>query len=722
MSVSTRYLRCLFYVLLFRCDASLESVWRLVEDLENEDSTNTTAHLHGQSLAILLEAELRIAHGRRIIKLSSNDLIAMKTQKYRSVFDYIQKSKMLLTVDCCRLLMREFAMFQDGVGATKLLELMRSQNVVPDSEIYQKAILAIVRKKSLTAQAVSLVEEMKAQNIKVPVPILSSMARWSFKKDFDNDYGDIVYWIERIFADNLNPNFHVLTVMVQYYFKVVSERNAIPDKRFSDLMERVFAHFGSNFSSKRRPVTSDDVAARFSSILFSQQQECAAAYVILINYLISRNNLEGAVAAIRRARSTNPIRSTRVYAEILRAAVLAKNQAVLDSVVQLIIADEIVLDRQILHKLVRADFERGDFDSGFELLKIWLESRDTPRSSRTAISDEIITDLMDVLSSKCEYQLVFKFYEFAKNYVQFGPKSTSKLISLTEPKDGVSAYASVENPALCDAIAELTGAPNDSLHEPISKFLPTHTDTFHPHYSALDILSEYLQQPSSRVDLAVCSAVVRSLIVNKMPKSIIPEIFHRFQAANVKIDSQLLVLTTEAFAKAGDAEGTQWTMSLLRKLQLEAPPLPWTTQKDVWRRMWLAHLRAASKSGDLDASEAAVRELCALCLPNTLPERVRLQKLREMDDVLTLDFSVLGSDNRKKVLQAVDHLLIANVRKGKTDRVKRLLVLMREQDAVPSLSALKLMFNKGLEEHANDVMGPNWLLSTILAHTKDVAK
>ncbi|KAJ3376902.1 hypothetical protein HDU84_009261, partial [Entophlyctis sp. JEL0112] len=220
MSVSTRYLRYLFYVLLFRCDASLESVWRLVEDLENEDSTSTTAHLHGQSLAILLEAELRIAHGRRIIKLSSNDLIAMKTQKYRSVFEYIQKSKMLLTVDCCRLLMREFAMFQDGVGATKLLELMRSQNVVPDSEIYQKAILAIVRKKSLTAQAVSLVEEMKAQNIKVPVPILSSMARWSFKKDFDNDYGDIVYWIERIFADNLNPNFHVLTVMVQYYFKV----------------------------------------------------------------------------------------------------------------------------------------------------------------------------------------------------------------------------------------------------------------------------------------------------------------------------------------------------------------------------------------------------------------------------------------------------------------------------------------------------------------------
>ncbi|KAJ3080293.1 hypothetical protein HK100_010185, partial [Physocladia obscura] len=262
--------------------------------------------------------------------------------------------------------------------------------------------------------------------------------------------------------------------------------------------------------------------------------------------------------------------------------------------------------------------------------------------------------------------------------------------------------------------------PSKSAERITSFFSPSNgvyrDATFYPPVGPLELLNELNRNLT--LDNAVCSAAIHAVVRTKVPFSIIPMLLERLEANGATVTPEILCFTAEAFAAARNLEGIEYVMRALRETNIKI------TRKDdcsfnsktlkrertegqfreVWKRVWMASLTAASRVGNVEAVEIAMRGFYAVCSQ---------KKSATMNKIAGINVDSIGSEDRSMIMRAIDKLLAAQARKRDHYGVKKILAIMRDQDAEPSTTTLRILYMKGLEEKVNEVMGNNWLMEVI---------
>ncbi|KAJ3026866.1 UNVERIFIED_CONTAM: hypothetical protein HDU68_004923 [Siphonaria sp. JEL0065] len=730
--LNSDFLRYWLYTLIYRERMPLDQVWKLVEDLpvlkqpleqsQNQPTCSTgpttTATRQSHQRTRLSNSSLKFlfeAHHRLNSQIQHQDLY---------FFEYIAKNEVKLTPRLCESLMHECAYFSNPFAARKLMNLMDSQSVQSTAETYNLFIIALTRHVGLNniskGELREVLSRMKDRKVVPSVRIYNSLARWgSDGSSFDDGEASEEARLERVKAmleAGVVPDLSTATVMVQSCLKKYDlKADYILDDRLKEMLDIVFDAAANGEVKAKSPadgqaaplnsMTVADMMEQFTELVFkySRAQESSAAVVIITTYTLAQpGGIEKAVELLPRIRNLPMKQSSRVYGELLRGALIVSREDLVKKISQAMISEGVVPDKYVYHQLIKADFERGKFEEGLKLLDSLFAMNKGLRSNLMMVDDFMVADLISFLGKMGEYEMVFVIYGRFKNGGsgedhQLGPRALSKILDFASPVFGE------------DHLNEST-APLDDNRSPIPpRKYPsvTRNTTFFPPVSAIEIISDYTSQPGAQIDSAVCSAAISAIIRSNQPPSMIPQLLKKFESCGVKLSPSLLCYTAEAFASTRNLEGVEWVIRILDEFSIESG-MTTVVEREVWRRVWMANLSAASKLGNVDAVEAAIRGLCIACMPKHVKiaqERRRMQ--------FGIDLEVLSDLDRSRIMRAVDGLLGAKARNRDVHGVKSLLVIMRDQVAVPSERTLRLLYNKGLEKETDSVMGENWLLKTL---------
>ncbi|ORY43463.1 hypothetical protein BCR33DRAFT_717668 [Rhizoclosmatium globosum] len=665
--------------------------------------------LHPTCLKFMIEAHHRISNGA----VDDSEL-----------YEYLSRHNIQLTSELCNMFMEEYAIFGNLEGARKLMARMKVDGIVPSLATYESLVVALTRHVRLDIierkEFLELLEDMKKYSVKPSVQLFNSLIRWMAEDDVDWNQNEgnglsALSWFDRMLEEGLVPNLSTATILVQLELKAFNatnefcEEDYIVRKSSQRQLDTAFAAVENGeikaIHEAQSDVTISALVERLTKLVLKHggRNESAAAFVIIVSYLTAQKRVNEAVSILFKMRKMQVRPTSRIYGELLRGALLANNEALVNSISKEMIVDNISPDKYVYHQLIKADFQRGKFEDGLKLLDSLCQLDDDVRSQMYNVDDHLLSDLLTCLGNMGEYEMIFVVYQRIKETAEtsIGPLSVSKVLSYTVPR-----YAT-DGTKLSDSIPSNVDPSNASLtyKEPSR---PNRTTNYYPPISPLQLLSEYTSQSSYQLDTAVCSSAISALIRSKMPASVIPELLQKFESCGMKITPILLCYIAEAFARARNLEGVQWVIRILNETGTEMMGDSPTAKREVWKRVWMAYLSAGSKLGNVDAVEGAIRGICSTCIPKQ-KRLAETRRARAQGGVIGDEFDLLDEMDRARILRAIDGLLGAKARGRDSRGCKSLLEMMRDQKVVPSLQTLKVLFTKGLEADVNEVMGIDWL-------------
>ncbi|KAJ3354246.1 hypothetical protein HDU83_005630 [Entophlyctis luteolus] len=756
-SIDSRFLHHWIYVLVFRQRIPAAHVWRMIETLERQSSaTAPRKYLNPKCLRILVEAELRGAENRfrfpsvksttsppssqQSLQLfaesvgESDNSYGNPLRRYRSSFDYIEKSGLPLSTEHCEAMMKEFASFESADGAMRLFHLMKSCGLIPNLFIYECLMVAVTRKHRVTNDAIVVLEDMTECGVYPSVRIYNSLMRWSFEFGLESEDMGVMKWAQLMLEKGVTPNLTTVTILTQFALT-----DGTPGAVDGYVDEKLVKLIGISVKSvadaaNLYPISEglkqSDLADIFVNLIstHTRPDESHAAFVVINAFYIAKGELDKAFATLSKVRELELGPSTRLYGDLMRAAIVSRNSELLDKITHSMSIDRILPDRYIYQQLIKAEIAKGDLDSAIKIFDSWLFLENpTTRKNALGIDDMIMTDLIVELGNLGEYELIFTFYKRFRENFELGPRFAAKIISLTAPISGQEMYD--EDPVLMDVLTEkskVVDQQQSSLANEISKSLPNtrsqlpsspRESTFYPPYSLHELLDHYTNQSQeAHIDTALCTAAITALILSKESTSktvqqTVLDLFARLESCGAQIDAPLLASTGEAFARTRNMDGINWVLRLMRQLSVSNRGNDETTgerfaMRDAWRRLWMAATETASRCGDVEGTERAVRGLCGALVGH--------------DADIDVAISALHGQNRARILRAIDALLAVQARARNADGVCKVLTAMKSNDAVPSFKTLKILYFRDFQDTVDDIMGQKgWLLDSLSLYLKD---
>ncbi|KAJ3063400.1 hypothetical protein HDU98_000787 [Podochytrium sp. JEL0797] len=629
--------------------------------------------------------------------------------------------------------MNEYAIFRNQHGAMALLDAMRARNVVPTLRTYESFFVAATRKRSRGSKGTveedegsvswtqldAVVDEMKAHGLTPSVRVFNSLMRWGSGEEA------VDRWWMRMRGEGVKPDLSTATVLMQMEMKRAKGVEGDPVVE-GDARERLESAFRTIEGVERGEGVAvvgerrlSELVAEFTELVlkYTPRTDSNAAPVLIMSYLVSQNRIADAVALLPRIQSLRLPNSSRIYGELLKGALVAGDESLVQQVSDSMVQDGVEPDKYIYHQLIKADFQRRKFQDGLKLLDGMLNmSPTTARPRQLNHDDVIVADLISELGAMGEYDMIFHVYDHIKQRdagFSMGPLVASNLLTYTTPILGQDAYRRVEIPA-----APTTTNPQHPTH-PVSFQFPTarRKQSFYPPISPFQLLSEYTSQPTPPVlDHVICSAAICALIKSNLPAAtVLPSLFQKFESCGTKLTPLLLCYTAEAFASTKNLEGIQWVLRLLQETGSELTSSTSSTPnlKEIHRRIWMATLTCASRLGNVDAVESALRGLCLSSLPAALKPQHHHNHTTPPPHRFGINLDVLTPLDRTRTLRAIDALLAAKARTRDAHGVRSLVGFMHAQGAVPSLEALRVVCLKGLEGEVDALMGVGWVRGEI---------
>ncbi|KAJ3078712.1 hypothetical protein HDU99_000415, partial [Rhizoclosmatium hyalinum] len=412
----------------------------------------------------------------------------------------------------------EYAIFGNLDGARKLMARMKVDGIVPSLATYESLVVALTRHVRLDIierkEFLELLEDMKKYSVKPSVQLFNSLIRWMAEDDVDWNQNEgnglsALSWFDRMLEEGLVPNLSTATILVQLELKAFNatnefcEEDYIVRKSSQPQLDTAFAAV-ENGEIKAIPESQSDVTIsalveRLTKLVLKHggRNESAAAFVIIVSYLTAQKRVNEAVSMLFKMRKMQVRPTSRIYGELLRGALLANNEALVNSISKEMIVDNISPDKYVYHQLIKADFQRGKFEDGLKLLDSLCQLDDDVRSQMYNVDDHLLSDLLTCLGNMGEYEMIFVVYQRIKETAEtsIGPLSVSKVLSYTVPR-----YAT-DGTKLSDSIPSNVDPSNASLtyKEPSR---PNRTTNYYPPISPLQLLSEYTSQSSYQLDTA----------------------------------------------------------------------------------------------------------------------------------------------------------------------------------------------------------------------------
>ncbi|KAJ3266502.1 hypothetical protein HDU77_000602 [Chytriomyces hyalinus] len=705
------------YVLVYREKLAMDHVWDAIDKREAKVNQQrklkptipVVPYLGAESLQFLLEAYLRQNHN--VFSKKDMDLVLPSR-----LFDYITRKNLPLSPALCQRFMSEYAAFHDGKRARGLWGYMKASNTNLNHKTAEYLIAAVARHQSSNfnnKDVMDLVSDVTNNGVVLSTRMFNSIIRWT-KLRGGNLWTIDDFWFRNMLRNNCKPNFTTLTVLVQIASvscqKVPTSMQAafLVDSRLSAMIAATFKAVETGDIPAYPPPTFDQmplsaimqqfaatVCKNFSSI------DRIAPVVILTEYYVRNKNLSSAVALFDEIKSKGVHPTSRLYGQLLKGALIAGNDESIQYLSSSASADGIVPDKHLYHELIKADLKIGNVGNAFQLVDEMLQGDYlgvSSRSARHVLDDIMMADLIADLGESGLYDVIFHLFNRIKSReggYHLGPLAASKLLSYSAPitsSDRHFASPAVFSPS---ESVNASNSPNPS-NRLTSKSQST---TFYPPMSPLEIIAYYTAQQGVQFDDAICSAAIGAVIRSKLPMSTMLDLFRRFEMSGMAITPQMLCYAAEAYSECRDVEGVQWVVKVLTELQPEFKEwnMDGEVERDLWKRVWMASLVANVKSGFLEGVVNAIHEVCKLSAgPGS-------------SGTEPINFDILSAVDRDRILKGINGLLIMKARAHDVPGVVALIKIITGQGVRPSVSALKMICWKNLEDEVNAAMGDNWL-------------
>ncbi|KAJ3233263.1 hypothetical protein HDU81_002356 [Chytriomyces hyalinus] len=699
------FVRNWLYVLLYRENLSLETVWTAIEERETRLNQRRIgraavqeAPLLGEwSLQFLLEAHLRQQHNL----FSNTDSLLFLPPR---VFDYITRKKLPLSNSLCEKFMSEYAIFGDGKGARGFWNHMKASKLQLQSKTAEHLISAVARQQGSdfsNKDVTDLIADIETHNVTLTTRMFNSIIRWTkLRGNIPRTIDD--YWFRKMMRKKGRLNFTTLTILVQiassnaYDLPELDISSHVVDEKLSAMIEIAFQAVETRkrleyppLEMNRTPLSA--IMDRFASTIRRRYSRIdrIAPMIVMTNYYLNTQNISAAVALFTEMKEKGLISTSTLYGHLLKGALIAGNDDFIKYLSKSISADGIAPDKYLHHQLIKADLQLGNVGNALKLIDEMLEAdqRAVSRRSRMdSLDDSMMADLITELGNSGLYEVIFHLFERIRSReggYHLGPLVASKLLSVCAPitiSDGDFPIPATFNES-----------NNLTTQNPSS--------TFYPPISPFKIIEYYTAQPRVQFDNAICSAAIRAAIRLNLPISTVLDLFKRFEKMGMSITPEILCYTAEAFGKCLDVEGVQWVVKILHELQPEFKE--WNVngemEKDLWKRVWMASLVANLKCGFLEGVITAIHEVCRLSSPEN------------SGGAQSMNLDLLSEPDRARILKGIDGLLIMKARVKDVPGVVALIKMITGQGVRPSVSALRMICWKNLEDKVNSAMGDDWL-------------
>ncbi|TPX76770.1 hypothetical protein CcCBS67573_g01992 [Chytriomyces confervae] len=630
------------YVLLYRENLTLETVWTTIDERETRLKQRRIGNpnfqeaplLGEESLQFLLETHLRQQHNL----FSNTDSLLFLPPR---VFDYITRKNIPLSGSLCEKFMSEYAAFSDGRGARGFWNHIKASKSQLHSKTAEHLITAVARHQSsdFSNKDVSdLIVDIANHRVNLTTRMFNSIIRWTklrgtIPRTIDE------YWFRKMLRKQCQPNFTTLTILVQiastnaYEVPELDLSSHLVDEKLSAMIEIAFrsVETGERLEypppeMNRTPLST--IMDRFANTIRRRysRMDRIAPMIVMTNYYINTENICAAVALFTDMKAKGLIPTSRLYGQLLSGALVAGNDEFIKYLSKSISADGIAPDKYLHHQLIKADLQLGNVGNALKLIDEMLEAdqRAVSRRSRMdSLDDTTMADLITELGKRGLYEVIFRLFERVKSReggYHLGPLVASNLLSFCAPI--ASSDSEFRIPATFNESSNLTGESQSS-------------STFYPPISPFEIIEYYRAQPGVHLDNAICSAAIRAVIRLNLPISTVLDLFKRFERMGMSITPEILCYAAEAFGKCLDVEGGSGTLSI--------------------------------------------------------------------------NFDLLSETDRARILKGIDGLIIMKARVKDVPGVVSLIKMITGQGVRPSVSALRMICWKNLEDKVNSAMGDDWL-------------